>query len=268
MKAGVTIEDPERFDIDDGVEVGPDTVIEPSVRLRGKTRIGAGCRIGQGCILANSVVEDGAVVQPYSVFDQAVVRARAIVGPFSRLRPGADVGEEAHVGNFVELKKTRMGRGSKANHLTYLGDTTLGANVNVGCGTVTCNYDGEKKHPTVIGDGVFVGSDAILVAPITIGDGAYIAAGSTLTESVPAGSLALGRARQVTKEGWVAERNARKAQAAGPAATTPHPAPAPPSGTARPPQRYPPGGQAASRRADKVGSKRTSPRRVRRRVTG
>jgi bifunctional UDP-N-acetylglucosamine pyrophosphorylase/glucosamine-1-phosphate N-acetyltransferase len=210
MKSGVTIEDPERFDCDEGVEVGQDTVLEPSVRLRGRTRIGSGCRIGQGAILTDSTVADGATVNPYCVFNEAAVGPAAIVGPFARLRPGAELGEGVHVGNFVELKKTRMGRGSKANHLTYLGDATIGAAVNVGCGTVTCNYDGEKKHPTAIGDGAFIGSDAILVAPITIGAGAYVAAGSTLTGDVPPGALALGRARQVVKEGWAAGRKAAR----------------------------------------------------------
>ncbi len=211
MKAGVTIEDPERFDCDEGVEVGADTVIEPSVRLRGRTRIGSGCRIGQGSILKDVTVADGAVVNPYCVCEGATLARAAVVGPFTRLRPGADVGEGVHLGNFVELKKTRMGKGSKANHLTYLGDATIGAGVNVGCGTVTCNYDGEKKHPTAIGDGAFIGSDAILVAPIRIGEGAYVAAGSTLTEDVPPGALALGRSRQVNKEGWAAARKAEKA---------------------------------------------------------
>jgi bifunctional UDP-N-acetylglucosamine pyrophosphorylase / glucosamine-1-phosphate N-acetyltransferase len=215
MKAGVTIEDPERFDCDEGVEVGHDTVLEPSVRLRGRTRVGVGCRIGQGAILTHTTVADGAVVKPYCVFDEAAIGPAAEVGPFSRLRPGADVGEGAHVGNFVELKKTRLGRGAKANHLTYLGDATIGAGTNVGCGTVTCNYDGEKKNPTVIGEHVFLGSDAILVAPITIGDRAYVAAGSTLTEDVPPGALALGRSRQVNKEGWVAARQAEKAAGRG-----------------------------------------------------
>ncbi len=210
MRDGVTIEDPERFDCDEGVEVGPGTVLEPSVRLRGRTRVGEGCHIGQGSILTDASVADGATVKAYCVLDDAAVRTAAIVGPFSRLRPGADVGEGAHVGNFVELKKTRLGKGAKANHLTYLGDAVIGAGTNVGCGTVTCNYDGESKHPTVIGERAFVGSDSILVAPITIGDGAYIAAGSTLTEDVPAGALALGRARQVNKEGWAAARAAQK----------------------------------------------------------
>ena len=211
MKSGVTLEDPERFDADEGVEVGPDTVIEPSVRLRGTTRIGGGCVIGQGSILLDTVVGDGATILPYSHFDRASVGDGCRVGPFARLRPEATLAEGVHVGNFVELKKTSMGKRSKANHLTYLGDATIGADVNVGCGTITCNYDGERKHPTRIGDGVFVGSDAILVAPISIGKGAYVAAGSTLTESVAAGALALGRARQVNKNGWARERAALKA---------------------------------------------------------
>ena len=211
MAAGVTLEDPERFDADDGVTVGPDTVVEPGVRLRGATRIGAGCVVGQGSILVDSEVADGVQIRPFCHFDHARVGAGCIVGPFARLRPEAELAEGVHVGNFVELKKTRMGKGSKANHLTYLGDATIGASVNVGCGTITCNYDGERKHPTVIGDGAFIGSDAILVAPLSIGDGAYVAAGSTVTKNVPAGALALGRARQETKEGWVARKNGMKA---------------------------------------------------------
>ncbi|HZZ85240.1 MAG TPA: bifunctional UDP-N-acetylglucosamine diphosphorylase/glucosamine-1-phosphate N-acetyltransferase GlmU [Anaeromyxobacteraceae bacterium] len=216
MKSGVTLEDPERFLCDEGVEVGPDTVVETGVRLRGATRVGRGCVVGQGSVLTDTVLGDGVTLKPYCVTEQAEVRDGAIVGPFARLRPGADVGEGAHVGNFVELKKTRLGKGSKANHLTYLGDATIGEGVNVGCGTITCNYDGEKKHPTVIGDGVFVGSDSILVAPIEIGAGAYVAAGSTLTESVPPGALALGRARQVNKEGWAEARRVEKAAARQP----------------------------------------------------
>jgi bifunctional UDP-N-acetylglucosamine pyrophosphorylase/glucosamine-1-phosphate N-acetyltransferase len=165
-------------------------------------------------------VADNVTVNPYTVSAEATIGAGSIVGPFSRLRPGATLEEGVHIGNFVELKKTRMGKGAKANHLTYLGDATVGAGTNVGCGTVTCNYDGEKKHPTVIGERAFIGSDSILVAPITIGDGAYVAAGSTLTEDVPAGALALGRARQTTKEGWVeARKQAKQAkQAATPSA--------------------------------------------------
>lgn len=212
MEAGVTLEDPERFDADEGVTVGPGTIIEPGVRLRGTTRTGSGCVIGQGCILVDTVLGDGVHLQPYCHMHGAVVGSDCIVGPFARLRPDSRLAEGVRIGNFVELKKTSMGKRSKANHLTYLGDATIGADVNVGCGTITCNYDGAKKHPTRIGDGVFVGSDAILVAPISIGKGAYVAAGSTLTESVPAGALALGRSRQVNKNGWARKR----AEAKGP----------------------------------------------------
>ena len=214
MESGVTLEDPERFDSDEGVAVGPDTVIEPSVRLAGATRIGSGCRIGHGSVVRDSVVADGTVLLPYCVIDQARIGRGCRLGPFARLRPQSVLADEVHIGNFVELKKTSVGKGSKANHLTYLGDATIGAGVNVGCGTVTCNYDGEKKHPTFIGDGVFVGSDAILVAPIRLGKGSYVAAGSTLTENVPPGALALGRARQVTKRGWLKQRMAERAAAA------------------------------------------------------
>jgi len=149
-------------------------------------------------------------IRPYTVVEEATIQARAILGPFSRVRPGSDIGEEAHVGNFVETKKAALGKGAKANHLAYLGDAVVGAGANIGAGTITCNYDGEKKHPTRIGAGAFVGSDSILVAPVEIGDGAYIAAGSVITEGVPSGALAFGRARQVTKEGWVAARNSKK----------------------------------------------------------
>jgi len=212
MESGVTIEDPERFDCDEGVEVGPDTVLEPSVRLKGATRIGGGCRIGQGSILVDTSVADGATLLPYTYVDRSRIGPRCTLGPFARLRPETVLAEEVRIGNFVELKKTRVGKGSKANHLTYLGDATIGAGVNVGCGTITCNYDGEKKNPTFIGDGVFVGSDAILVAPIKLGKGSYVAAGSTLTENVPPGALALGRARQVVKRGWARSRRQAKGQ--------------------------------------------------------
>jgi bifunctional UDP-N-acetylglucosamine pyrophosphorylase/glucosamine-1-phosphate N-acetyltransferase len=235
MKAGVTIEDPDRFDCDEGVEIAADVVIEPGVRLLGRTRIGAGCRVGAGTILNHAVLAEDVTVRPYTVVDESTVANGAILGPFSRLRPGSDIGEGAHVGNFVETKKSRLGKGAKANHLAYVGDAVVGAGANVGAGTITCNYDGEKKHPTVIGDGAFIGSDSILVAPIEIGAGAYVAAGSVVTEPVPAGALALGRARQVTKEGWVEKRNAAKAAAArDEAAQAKAPAPA---GKARAPAR-------------------------------
>jgi bifunctional UDP-N-acetylglucosamine pyrophosphorylase / glucosamine-1-phosphate N-acetyltransferase len=221
-RSGATIEDPARFDCDEGVELGMDVVVEPGVRLRGRTRIGAGTVVGAGCILTNTVVDEGVTLLPYTVTLDSRIGARAIVGPFARLRPGSEIGEGAHVGNFVETKKTRLGKGSKANHLTYLGDADIGQGVNVGAGTITCNYDGEKKHPTRIGDRVFVGSDSILVAPIEIGEGAYVAAGSVLTEPVPPGALALGRARQVNKEGWVARlQQMRKGSRAGAAAPAP-----------------------------------------------
>jgi len=211
MKAGVTIEVPERFLCDEGVEIAADVAIEPDVRLRGATRIGPGCRLGQGSVLADAVLAAGVTVRPYTVIEgPATVGQGAILGPFSRIRPGSELGEQVHVGNFVETKKARLGKGSKANHLAYLGDAVVGAGVNVGAGTITCNYDGEKKHETRIGDGAFIGSDSILVAPIEIGAGAYVAAGSTLTDAVPAGALALGRAKQVNKEGWVARMKARK----------------------------------------------------------
>ncbi len=214
MRAGVSIEDPERFDCDEGVEIAPDVAIEPGVRLLGRTRVGAGCRIGAGAILRDAILAPNVTVRPYTIIEESTVASAAILGPFSRLRPGSDIGEGAHVGNFVETKKTRLGKGSKANHLAYVGDATVGAGVNIGAGTITCNYDGEKKHETRIGDGAFIGSDSILVAPIEIGAGAYVAAGSTLTQAVPPGALALGRARQENKEGWVERRRAEKAKAA------------------------------------------------------
>jgi bifunctional UDP-N-acetylglucosamine pyrophosphorylase/glucosamine-1-phosphate N-acetyltransferase len=217
MKAGVTLEDPARFACDEEIEVGADAVIEPDVRLRGRTRIGAGCRIGQGSILQDAAVADGVTIRPYTLIEDATVGAGSILGPFARLRPGSVLAEGVHVGNFVETKKARLGKGSKANHLTYLGDAEIGAGVNVGAGTITCNYDGEKKHLTRIGDGAFIGSDSILVAPIEIGAEAYVAAGSTLTRSVPDGALGLGRARQENKEGWTARLRAARARAkAGP----------------------------------------------------
>jgi bifunctional UDP-N-acetylglucosamine pyrophosphorylase / glucosamine-1-phosphate N-acetyltransferase len=203
MREGVTIFYPQTCLIDADVEIGADTVIEPFVQLRGKTKIGSDCRIRSYSVIQNTEIGNGVMVLPGCVMDDSRIANNATVGPYSRLRPGSDIGEGAHLGNFVETKKTRVGRGSKANHLTYLGDTEIGEGVNVGAGTITCNYDGVHKHKTVIEDGVFVGSDATLVAPIHIGKRAYIAAGSSITDDVPADSLALGRARQVVKEGWV-----------------------------------------------------------------
>ena len=210
MDEGVTIFYPQTCVIDSDVEVGADTVIEPFVQLRGKTKVGADCRIRSYSVINNTEIGDEVVVLPGCVMDDSRIARKATIGPYSRLRPGSDIGEGAHLGNFVETKKIKLGKGSKANHLTYLGDTEIGEGVNVGAGTITCNYDGVHKHKTVIEDGVFVGSDSTLVAPVRIGKGAYIAAASCITEDVPADSLALGRARQTVKEGWVNAKKSKK----------------------------------------------------------
>ncbi len=209
MLAGTTIFRPETCDIDADVEIGTDTVIEPFVQLIGKTKIGANCRIRSHSVITNCQIGDNVLVRPGCILEDSVVRNGAQLGPYSHLRPGSDIGEAAHVGNFVETKKTRLGRGSKANHLTYLGDANIGEGVNVGAGTITCNYDGVQKHETTIEDGAFIGSDSTLVAPVRIGKGAYIAAASCITEDVPQDALALARGRQVTKENWVKQRRAK-----------------------------------------------------------
>lgn len=210
MAEGVSIFYPETCVIDSDVQVGQDTVIEPFVQLLGKTRVGAGCRIQSFTVIRNSEVAENVLIQNGCVIEHSRVRAGASLGPYSHLRPESDVGENAHVGNFVELKKTRLGKGSKANHLTYLGDAEIGEKVNIGAGTILCNYDGVAKHQTIIEDSVFVGSDATLVAPVKIGKGAYVGAASCITDDVPPDSLALGRARQIVKEGWArAKREAR-----------------------------------------------------------
>jgi bifunctional UDP-N-acetylglucosamine pyrophosphorylase/glucosamine-1-phosphate N-acetyltransferase len=206
MAAGVTIIDPATTYIDSDVDVGQDTVIHPFVFLEQGTKVGAACEIHAGSRIVNSTIGDRVLIRNHSVITDATVAAGACIGPFAHLRPGADVGDNAHVGNFVELKKTTLGAGSKANHLAYLGDSTIGANVNVGAGTITCNYDGTSKHQTTIEDGAFVGSNSTLVAPVTIGRGAYVAAGSAVTQDVPAGSLGIGRGRQENKPGWVEKR--------------------------------------------------------------
>jgi bifunctional UDP-N-acetylglucosamine pyrophosphorylase/glucosamine-1-phosphate N-acetyltransferase len=215
MAEGVTILFPQTCVIDSDVQVGADTVIEPFVQLRASTRVGSDTRIGSYSVIIACEIGDQVLIQTGCVLEHSTVRARVSLGPYSHLRPGCEICDEAHVGNFVELKKTRLGKGSKANHLTYLGDSEIGEKVNVGAGTITCNYDGVSKHKTVIEDGVFVGSDSILVAPIRIGKGAYVAAATTVTEDVPPDSLALGRARQIVKEGWAKEKREKaKAQKA------------------------------------------------------
>jgi bifunctional UDP-N-acetylglucosamine pyrophosphorylase/glucosamine-1-phosphate N-acetyltransferase len=202
MLDGVTVEKPETVTIDPDVRIGMDTVIEPFSQITGNTVIGEACRIGASSIIENSTLGDRVEVFPFSMVSSSTLEANAHAGPFARLRPGAYLEESAHVGNFVELKKTRLGAGSKSMHLAYLGDSIIGAKTNIGAGTITCNYDGKKKYPTAIGNGAFIGSNSTLVAPLQIADGAYIAAGSVITQSVPAKSLAFGRARQVIKEGW------------------------------------------------------------------
>jgi len=210
MAAGVTLIDPATTYVDADVVVGADTVIYPCVFLEGSTKIGSACEIHSGSRIVNSIVGDRVCVKNHTVVTDSTVDSGASLGPFAHVRPGSAVGEDAHIGNFVELKKTTMGKGAKANHLAYLGDATIGAKTNVGAGTITCNYDGEKKHQTVIGDGVFVGSNSTLVAPVTLADGSYIAAGSAVTADVPAGALAIGRARQENKIGWTAKRGSKK----------------------------------------------------------
>ncbi len=212
MAAGVTIFRPETCVIDSEVTVGPDTVIEPYVQLLGTTKIGSESRVRSYSVIQNSTLGDNVLVRNGCILDAAEVADNALLGPYAHLRPESRIGDGAHVGNFVETKKTTMGKGSKANHLTYLGDAVIGANVNIGAGAITCNYDGVHKHLTTIGDGAFVGSDSTLVAPITVGAGSYIAAGSSITEDVPEGALALGRARQVTKSGWVAKKKSAQKQ--------------------------------------------------------
>src|SRR5262249_30752420 len=212
MAAGVSIFYPETCVIDSDVEVGADTVIEPFVQLLGKTRIGSECRIRSYSVISNSEIADGVLVRPGCVIDEAVIWNGALIGPYSHLRPGSVIGEGAHVGNFVETKKARLGKGSKANHLTYLGDAEIGEGANIGAGTITCNYDGANKFKTLIEDGVFVGSDATLVAPVKLGNGSYVGAASCITEDVPAESLALGRSKQIVKDGWSRQKRAEMAK--------------------------------------------------------
>jgi bifunctional UDP-N-acetylglucosamine pyrophosphorylase / glucosamine-1-phosphate N-acetyltransferase len=210
MSEGVTIFYPATCVIDDDVEVAPDTVIEPSVQILGQSRIGAACHISSFSVIRNSEVGVGVLVRPGCILEEAHIGPSAVLGPYSHLRPGSDIGEGAHVGNFVETKKIKMGKGSKANHLTYLGDAEIGAGVNIGAGTITCNYDGANKHTTVIGEGAFIGSDSTLVAPVRVGKGAYVGAASCITSNVPDDALAVGRARQVIKEGWAREKRAAR----------------------------------------------------------
>jgi bifunctional UDP-N-acetylglucosamine pyrophosphorylase/glucosamine-1-phosphate N-acetyltransferase len=185
-------------------------VIEPFVQILGKSRIGTGCRIRSYSVISDSEIGDGVLIRPGCILDEARIGPSAALGPYSHLRPGSDIGEAAHVGNFVETKKIKLGKGSKANHLTYLGDAEIGAGVNIGAGTITCNYDGVAKHQTLIGDGAFIGSDSTLVAPVRVGKGAYVGAASCITEDVPEDALAIGRSRQIVKEGWARQKRASR----------------------------------------------------------
>ncbi len=216
MDAGVTLQLPETIIVDPEVEIGADTIVEPCVQLLGKTRIGATCTIGTGSVLNNAVLGDNVTVKPYSIVSASRLGAGTRVGPFAHLRDGAQLLAGARVGNYVEVKKSVLGEGVKAMHLTYLGDARIGPDTNIGAGTITCNYDGVRKNPTTIGKRVFVGSDTALVAPVRVGDGAYIAAGSTITENVQPGALGIARGRQVNKPGWVAARRREMAAAANP----------------------------------------------------
>ncbi|HUE88622.1 MAG TPA: bifunctional UDP-N-acetylglucosamine diphosphorylase/glucosamine-1-phosphate N-acetyltransferase GlmU [Vicinamibacterales bacterium] len=206
MAAGVTLIDPATTYIDSDVEIGQDTVIHPCVFIEQGTTIGAACEVHAGSRIVNSKIGNRVLIRNHTVIADATVADEAILGPFAHLRPGVTLGEKARVGNFVELKKTVLGAGSKANHLAYLGDATIGNNVNVGAGTIICNYDGTAKHQTVVEDGAFVGSNSTLVAPVTVGRGAYVAAASAVTEDVPAGALGIARGRQENKPGWVEKR--------------------------------------------------------------
>ena len=212
MAAGVTIIDPATTYIDPDVEVGADTVIHPGVVIQGHSRIGSACEINAYVRIADSELADRVTIHSFCVLVGARVAEDAAVGPFAHLRAATDIGQGAKVGNFVELKETTLGAGSKASHLSYLGDATIGANVNVGAGTITCNYDGEKKHKTVMEDGAFIGSDTQLIAPVRVGKGAYVGAGSSITDDVPPGALGVARGRQTNIKDWVERKKAASAK--------------------------------------------------------
>jgi bifunctional UDP-N-acetylglucosamine pyrophosphorylase/glucosamine-1-phosphate N-acetyltransferase len=210
LEAGVTLADPARIDVRGSLECGRDVAIDVNCVFEGKIKLGNGVRIGANCVLRNVTIAAGSEVRPFSHLDDADIGARCIVGPYARLRPGASLADEVHIGNFVEVKASRVGKGSKANHLSYIGDSEVGASVNIGAGTITCNYDGVNKHRTVIEDGCFIGSDATLVAPVRIAKGSYIGAGSTISKDTPAGQLTVARARQTSIPGWKPPKKAEK----------------------------------------------------------
>ncbi len=212
-RAGVTIRQPSTVWIGADVEIGRDVTLEPHVVLRGRTVVAEGARVDVGCVLTDAEVEAGAYLKPYTVATESTIGERSQTGPFAHLRPGSELGQECRIGNFVETKKTRLGRGSKANHLAYLGDGVVGEGVNVSAGVIFCNYDGYQKHVTTLEDGAFVGSDCQLIAPVTVGRDAYVATGTTVTLDVPAEALAVGRTRQSNKDGYATRLRAKlKAQ--------------------------------------------------------
>jgi len=202
MDGGVTLADPARLDVRGEVSADQDVFIDVNVILEGRVKIGADVTIGAGCVIRNAEIGPGTQIRPYSVIEDATIGPQAQIGPFARLRPGTDLARDARIGNFVEVKNSRIGEGSKVNHLSYIGDTDMGAGVNIGAGTITCNYDGANKHRTVIGDGAFIGSDTQLVAPVTVGAHATLGAGTTLTNDAPPGQLTLSRAKQKSIPGW------------------------------------------------------------------
>ncbi len=211
MAQGVTIFRPETCVIDAQVEVGPDTIIEPYVQILGRSKVGSECRFASYTVVESAQIGDNVLLRNGCIVSHSIIGSGSKLGPYAHLRPESEIGEEAHIGNFVETKKVKIGRGSKANHLSYLGDSEIGDGVNIGAGTITCNYDGTHKHPTKIGNNAFIGSNSTLVAPVTIGDGAYIAAASCITEDVPGDALGIGRGRQITKPGWVSARRKQRA---------------------------------------------------------
>lgn len=210
MRQGVTLTDPKRFDLRGNLKVGHDVRIDINVIVEGDCELGDGVEIGAGCVLKNTKIAAGTKVQPYSIFDGAIVGEDTQIGPFARLRPGAKLANEVHIGNFVEVKNTSIGLGSKANHFTYLGDAEVGVGSNIGAGTITCNYDGANKHKTIIGDAAFIGSNSSLVAPIKVGSGATVGAGSVITRDVAENALAFERAQQIEKANYQRPQKTKK----------------------------------------------------------
>jgi bifunctional UDP-N-acetylglucosamine pyrophosphorylase/glucosamine-1-phosphate N-acetyltransferase len=234
MDAGVTFHDPATAYLEEAVVIGPDTEIGPNVQLLGRTRLGRGCRVDGTALLRDVEVGDRVHLRLGIVIAECRIGDDAVIGPFAHLRPGTELAPRVHIGNFVETKKARVGAGTKANHLTYLGDAEIGAGTNIGAGTITCNYDGFAKHKTVIGDRVQIGSDTQLVAPVTVGDDAYVGAGTTVTRDVPPGHLVVSRVPQRHVPGWVSRRRAEAAGAAAPpAASGAEPAPPPAAGSGK-----------------------------------